>query len=284
MSFLPADTDAFMSRSWNGTPISRRTTDGYVNATAMCKANMKRWSDYRESDRCQLYLDALSQTKEIPVFDLIQSRQGQGGGTWVHRQVAVDLARWISPAFAVWMDEWFVDELERRPAGRAGSAPKQDQLDSWRHFHDRIDMTHSSVPSGYFGVFQECAPMIVPMIRADVIVSDQVVPDISVGLAWSNYWKDNKLHLKYGDRIRYDHNYPEYCPQSKSNPQRSCAYPDAALGEFRSWLRKSYVASNFPDYILRQYKSGKLPQESANKVLKAFELERTLPAAKPRAA
>ena len=47
-------TDALISRSWNGTPISRRTSDGYVNATAMCKANNKRWSDYRESGRCQL--------------------------------------------------------------------------------------------------------------------------------------------------------------------------------------------------------------------------------------
>ncbi|NBR26290.1 MAG: KilA-N domain-containing protein, partial [Micrococcales bacterium] len=71
MPFFSADTGALVSRSWNGTPISRRTTDGYVNATAMCKANKKRWSDYRESDRCQLYLDALSQTTEIPVFDLI---------------------------------------------------------------------------------------------------------------------------------------------------------------------------------------------------------------------
>ena len=62
-------THALVSRSWNGTPITRRTTDGYVNATAMCKANKKRWSDYRESDRCQQYLDALSQTTEIPVFE-----------------------------------------------------------------------------------------------------------------------------------------------------------------------------------------------------------------------
>ena len=41
-----------LSCSWNGTPNSRRFTDGYVTATAMCKANKKRWSDYRESDRC----------------------------------------------------------------------------------------------------------------------------------------------------------------------------------------------------------------------------------------
>lgn len=105
-----------ITRAWNGTPIARRTTDGYVNATAMCRANGKEWSKYRESDRCQTYLDALAETSEIRMFDLIESRQGQGGGTWVHPQVAVDLARWISAPFAVWMDGWFLEELERRSA------------------------------------------------------------------------------------------------------------------------------------------------------------------------
>ena len=104
---------ALVSRSWNGTPISRRTTDGYVNATAMCRANGKQWSKYRESDRCQTYLDALAETSEIRMFDLIESRQGQGGGTWVHPQVAVDLARWISAPFAVWMDGWFLESIQQ---------------------------------------------------------------------------------------------------------------------------------------------------------------------------
>jgi len=111
------DHPALVSRSWNGTPISRRTIDGYINATAMCKANGKQWSKYRESDRCQTYLDALAETSEIRMFDLIESRQGQGGGTWVHPQVAVDLARWISAPFAVWMDGWFLESLQHaRPA------------------------------------------------------------------------------------------------------------------------------------------------------------------------
>jgi KilA-N domain. len=107
------DHPALVSRSWNGTPISRRTTDGYVNATAMCRANGKQWSKYRESDRCQTYLDALAETSEIRMFDLIESRQGQGGGTWVHPQVAVDLARWISAPFAVWMDGWFLESFQK---------------------------------------------------------------------------------------------------------------------------------------------------------------------------
>jgi len=102
------------TRSWRGTPISRRTTDGYVNATAMCKANGKRWSDYRESDRCQRYLDALSELTEIPVVSLYQAIEGRNGGTFVHPQLAVDLARWISAPFAVWMDSWFLEELNGR--------------------------------------------------------------------------------------------------------------------------------------------------------------------------
>jgi hypothetical protein len=106
---------ALVSRTWNGTPISRRTSDGYVNATAMCKANGKRWKDYRESDRCQLYLDALESVAGISVHALVESRSGGagGGGTWVHPQVAVDLARWISAPFAVWMDGWFLESIQQ---------------------------------------------------------------------------------------------------------------------------------------------------------------------------
>ncbi|MFQ6539755.1 hypothetical protein [Aphanothece stagnina] len=48
---------SFVSRSWNGTPTSRRFTNGDVTAPAMCKANKNRWSDYRESYRCQQNID-----------------------------------------------------------------------------------------------------------------------------------------------------------------------------------------------------------------------------------
>ena len=127
------DHPALVSRSWNGTPISRRTSDGYVNATAMCKANGKRWKDYRESDRCQRYLDALESVAGISVHALVESRSGGagGGGTWVHPQVAVDLARWISAPFAVWMDGWFLDSVQQlQPAPvEATAAPRLRQAE-----------------------------------------------------------------------------------------------------------------------------------------------------------
>lgn len=107
-------------RSWNGTPISRRTTDGYVNATAMCKANGKRWADFRESASATAYTEALSRKTEIPVYDLILSKPGEG--TWVHPDVATELARWISPDFSVFVNQWFREEYERR-SEQAPAAP-----------------------------------------------------------------------------------------------------------------------------------------------------------------
>lgn len=113
-----------ITRSWNNTPISRRA-DGYVNATAMCKANGKRWSDFRESDRCNEYLEALETKTGISVFGLVQSKRGGlDAGTWVHPDVATELARWISPAFSVFVNQWFREEYEARLTRPTGGSPQ----------------------------------------------------------------------------------------------------------------------------------------------------------------
>lgn len=151
-----------------------------------------------------------------------------------------------------------------------GYSPEQKLLDSWRHFHDRIDMVTSAVPSGFFSVFNEIASMIVPMIRSGVLISDKVVPDISVGKAWSEFWKTNNLEAKYGERCRYDHEYPIYYPQSKSNPQPSFAYPNAALAEFRAWLEHAYITNKYPAYLLGQAKKGLLSSAAANQAIGTF--------------
>jgi hypothetical protein len=159
-----------------------------------------------------------------------------------------------------------------------GYSPDTKVLSSWQHFHDRVDMTLDAVPDGYFSVFREIAAMIVPMIRAGIMISDKVVPDISVGKAWSQHWQDNLMSTVHGERIRYDHEYPLYYPQSKSNPQPSFAYPDTALGEFRAWLRKTYVKTKFPTYLLGQSKQGKLDNKVALLAIEAFSSGKALPA------
>lgn len=87
--------------AYNGTPISVRQSDQYINATAMCKATGKQWNDYFRLDSTGEFLDALEEQTGIPVCDLVVSVKGQG--TWVHRRVAIHLAQWCSPEFAVWV-------------------------------------------------------------------------------------------------------------------------------------------------------------------------------------
>ena len=100
-------------RSWNNTPISRRSTDGYVNATAMAKASGKEWAGYFRTDRATTYMEALSRNCRITVTDLYLAKPGDG--TWIHPRLAVDFARWISADFAVWMDSWFLESTQSTP-------------------------------------------------------------------------------------------------------------------------------------------------------------------------
>ena len=80
----------------------------------MCKANGKQWSHYFETDRAHKYLEALAAEHGIPCSNLcLTTRGGTYQGTWVHPQVAIDLARWISPEFAVWMDGWFLERVSQ---------------------------------------------------------------------------------------------------------------------------------------------------------------------------
>lgn len=98
-------------RSWKGKPITRRTTDDYVDATAMAKAGGKEWFNYFKSDRANTYMGALSRNLRIEVTHLYKAKAGEG--TWIHPRLAVDFARWISADFAVWMDNWFLEEVDR---------------------------------------------------------------------------------------------------------------------------------------------------------------------------
>ncbi|MBT2788078.1 MULTISPECIES: hypothetical protein [unclassified Halomonas] len=124
--------------------------------------------------------------------------------------------------------------------------------DKWKYHHDRVSILSNSVPVGYFSIFQEISGLAVDLINAGLSVNDRTIPDISVGQTWAKHWKANELAAHFGERIQYEHIYPEYYPQSMSNPQKPAAYPEAALPEFRRWFRETYLPTKFPTYILKK--------------------------------
>ena len=85
------------------------------------------------------------------------------------------------------------------------------------------------------------------------------------------------LEVVYGERKRYDHNYPDYFPQSMSNPQPAYCYPDDALAEFRRWARDVYIVNQMPRYLESKVKAGELPAPSAVAAIEAFKAAPSLP-------
>ncbi len=129
-----APGDSLVVRTWNDTPIARRSIDGYVNATAMCRANGKEWFGYVRTDRAKEYISALeaslqgSPQKSGDLIQVIGTGSNESRGTYVHPRLAVDLARWINPEFAVWMDGWLLEELERQAQQKPEPQPPQPQI------------------------------------------------------------------------------------------------------------------------------------------------------------
>lgn len=144
----------------------------------------------------------------------------------------------------------------------------------WQQFHDRVSLTYNSVQAGYFSVFKEIADMIVTLGQAGLHIDSSFVPDGSVGIHWSKYWENNKLEEKYGGREKWDHNYPDYFPQAKSNSQPAWCYPESALGEFRKWMRENYIGDGkFTNYINNKIKQKELPASFAQLVIAAYNLD-----------
>ena len=65
-----------IARSFNGVTIQQRTTDSYMNATAMCQACGKRWNNYARNETTEEYLAELAAVTQISATELVEVRQG----------------------------------------------------------------------------------------------------------------------------------------------------------------------------------------------------------------
>jgi hypothetical protein len=121
---MSAATTNIIPRSYNNVTVQQRTSDDYFNATAMCKAAGKPWANYWRNETAQAFVNQLSTDIQIRISELIQGVKGgdpELQGTWVHPQVAMHLAQWLSPKFAVAVSGWVFEKV-------SGRAPAIDSL------------------------------------------------------------------------------------------------------------------------------------------------------------
>ena len=133
-----------VSHHVQGNLVEQRVADGYVNATALCKAAGKRVNNYLRADSTKAFVKALEVDTRIRATELIQVVRGgfpEIQGTWVHPRVAIHLGQWLSPRFAVRMTgivfDW-MDGLRRHQAMERLLLPSPDEWE--KRFPDEFWM------------------------------------------------------------------------------------------------------------------------------------------------
>ena len=93
-----------------GYTIEHREEDGYINVTNLCKAGNKKFYGWHRLDKTKTFLRLLSAEAQICASALIKTNKGGNNKdqqcTWVHPQVAINIAQWISPAFDLKVSGW----------------------------------------------------------------------------------------------------------------------------------------------------------------------------------
>lgn len=133
--------DNIIKHEANSIPVGQRVADGYINATAMCKAAGKKLGHYLETQQNKDYLGVLASKLNVevlaknpdidnPVAAIVQVFQGvqyKNQGTWIHPKAAIHLAMWLSPEFAVQVTDWVYDWMNtgKNPVNPPAPQPEQ---------------------------------------------------------------------------------------------------------------------------------------------------------------
>lgn len=113
---------------YNGSPITFQKGDSVmVNATEMAKPFGKLAKDWLSNKSTKEFLSTLSSVRTIPLTALVEIKQGgnKEQGTWMHEDVAMEFARWLSPAFAIWCNDRIKELLT---IGMSATQPTLEQM------------------------------------------------------------------------------------------------------------------------------------------------------------
>lgn len=224
------------------TIIYQRAADGYVNATAMCKAVGKQFNDYARIGPTQAFLKELSSETGTPVSELIQILKGgdtRVQGTWVHPDVAINLGQWCSPKFAVAVSRWVREWLTG--ATRPASLPYHVQ---------RYIANRGQIPPTHFSMLNEMIfALIAPLEHAGYTLPEKMVPDISEGKMFCKRLRDEK-GIATKSLPTYRHVYAD------GRAVQAKLYPNEVLADFRRHFHDVWLPKKAAPYFAERDKKA----------------------------
>lgn len=92
---------------YNGNPITfNRGGSVMVNATEMARPFGKSATHWLRNQSTQEFVKELAKLRNRNLDELVQvTYGGNENGTWMHEDVAMEFARWLSPSFAIWCND-----------------------------------------------------------------------------------------------------------------------------------------------------------------------------------
>lgn len=96
-----------IKQTFEGQNITFKSIDNvvYVNATEMANKFDTQVGNWLMTDTAKALVEEISSLTEISVNQLVTKKRGNGGGTWMHEDVALAFAQWLSPKFWVWCNK-----------------------------------------------------------------------------------------------------------------------------------------------------------------------------------
>lgn len=224
---------ALIQHETEGQIIDQRAVDGYINATALCKAVGRQWNHYWDSAGNQAFIAALSSDLQMPAQMLIHSSRVTG--TWVHPQVAMHLAQWLSPKFAVQVTKWVVEWMQ---GGLTPSASTRMPAHIQRYMVNR-----TAIPATHFSMLNELTfGLIAPLESEGYTLPDGLVPDISEGRMFSKWIRDEK-GVEPSTFPSYKHRYLD------GRVVDARLYPNEYLADFRAHFNNVWLPLRAAKYF-----------------------------------
>ena len=226
----------FIEHEVDGEVIPQRPRDGYINATLLCQRAGKLFGHYFTNKQTKLFIEALSADIGIPISGLVQVLKGgdnkHSQGTWVHPQVAIHLAQWLSPKFSVQVTKWVFDWI-------SGDVKGYMPVHVQRYIKNR-----AKIPPNYFSMLNEIyLNFIAPLEDYGIIPPDNIMPDISTGLMFSGFLRKKGINPK--EFPTYEH---EFVDGSRPTVEARL-YPIKYLEAFREYFNTVWLPQKAPKYL-----------------------------------
>lgn len=226
--------------TYQGSSITFQRGDSVmVNATEMAKPFGKLTKDWLSNKQTEELIASLSSKRGIPPFELCKVVKGApstGGGTWLHEDLALIFAQWLSPQFYLWCNDRIKELLQTGVTTTAND--DEAILHAMQVLQKRVEENKQRIQilEGENSIQQEQIKSLTPRAEytdevlqsTSTITTNQIAQELGMSaIALNKRLKELKIQYKQGKQWLICSKYRDMGIAST----RTYSYIDSATGE-----------------------------------------------------